>query len=45
LDELVFQPNVDETQIGVLVDEGVVTLTGILDSYSKNMLQERLFQK
>jgi len=35
LDELVFQPNVDETQIGVLVDEGIVTLTGIVDGYPK----------
>jgi osmotically-inducible protein OsmY len=45
LDELVFQPNVDETQIGVLVDEGVVTLTGIVDSYSKKYAARKAVSK
>jgi osmotically-inducible protein OsmY len=40
LDELAWQPNIDETQIGVIVDKGVVTLTGTVDSYSKKMTAE-----
>ncbi|MBJ2175673.1 BON domain-containing protein [Aureibaculum sp. A20] len=35
LDELIWQPSIDETQIGVVVKNGVVTLTGIVDSYMK----------
>lgn len=41
LDELAWQPNIDETQIGVIVDNGVVTLTGTVDSYSKKMTAEK----
>ncbi|WNH10638.1 BON domain-containing protein [Thalassobellus suaedae] len=41
LDELAWQPNIDETQIGVLVDNGVVTLTGTVDSYSKKVTAEK----
>ena len=41
LDELAWQPNVDETEIGVTVEKGVVTLTGTLDSYSKKMAAEK----
>jgi len=35
LDELMWQPNIDETQIGVIVEKGVVTLTGFVDAYAK----------
>ncbi|WP_179320092.1 BON domain-containing protein [Winogradskyella helgolandensis] len=35
LDELQWQPNIDETQIGVIVKNGVVTLSGTVDSYVK----------
>lgn len=35
LDELMWQPNIDETQIGVIVEKGVVTLTGFVDTYVK----------
>ena len=35
LDELVFQPNIEETQIGVIVEDGVVTLSGVVNEYSK----------
>ncbi len=35
LDELVFHPNIDETQIGVIVEDGVVTLSGVVNEYSK----------
>lgn len=41
LAELAWQPNIDETQIGVLVDKGVVTLTGTVDSYSKKITAEK----
>ena len=41
LDELAWQPNIDETEIGVIVDKGVVTLTGTLDSYAKKMAAEK----
>jgi len=41
LDELAWQPNIDETEIGVVVDKGVVTLTGTLDSYAKKMAAEK----
>jgi len=35
LDELMWQPNIDETQIGVIVEKGVVALTGFVDTYVK----------
>ncbi len=41
LDELVFLPNIDETQIGVIVEDGVVTLTGFVDAFPKKMAAEK----
>ena len=41
LDELVFQPNIDETQIGVIVEDGIVTLTGFVNDYPKKIAAER----
>tara|TARA_R110002049_G_scaffold238762_1_gene411838 strand:+ start:5514 stop:6137 length:624 start_codon:yes stop_codon:yes gene_type:complete len=41
LEELAWQPNIDETQIGVIVDKGVVTLTGTVDGYSKRITAEK----
>ncbi len=41
LDELAWQPNIDETEIGVIVDKGVVTLNGVVDSYSKKLNAEK----
>ncbi len=41
LDELAWQPNIDETEIGVIVKNGVVTLTGTVDSYAKKLAAER----
>ena len=35
LDELEWQPSIDETQIGVVVKNGIVTLSGTVDSYAK----------
>ncbi len=45
LDELVFQPNIDETQIGVIVEDGVVTLTGIVDDFYKKVAAEKAIKK
>lgn len=41
LDELVFMPNIDETQIGVIVEDGVVTLTGFVDAFHKKVAAEK----
>ena len=45
LDELKWQPNIDETQIGVVVDDGIVTLTGFVDTYSKKIAAEKAVKK
>ncbi len=37
LDELAWQPNIDETQIGVIVEDGVVILTGVVDEFIKKV--------
>lgn len=41
LDELEWQPNIDETQIGVIVKDGIVTLEGTVDSYTKKVAAEK----
>ena len=41
LDELAWQPNIDETEIGVIVEDGVVTLSGVVDSYAKKTAAEK----
>lgn len=41
IDELKFQPNVRETEIGVAVKEGVVTLSGFVDSFAQKLSAER----
>jgi len=41
LEELAWQPNIDETQIGVVVDNGVVTLSGTVNNYSKKITAEK----
>ena len=35
LEELAWDPHVDETEVGVEVDRGVVTLTGTVTSWAK----------
>lgn len=40
LAELAWQPNIKETEIGVTVENGVVTLSGTVDSYSKKIAAE-----
>ena len=42
LDELCFEPSINETDIGVLVKNGVVTLTGHVDSYTQKLAAERV---
>jgi len=41
LDELAWQPNIDETQIGVIVEDGVVTLTGFVNDFPKKVAAEK----
>jgi len=41
LDELTWEPRVQPHEIGVTVAEGVVTLTGRVDSYAKKWAAER----
>ncbi|WP_282049552.1 BON domain-containing protein [Maribacter aquivivus] len=40
-DELSWEPSIDETKIGVAVDEGIVTLSGEVDSFSKKLAAEK----
>ncbi len=39
--ELAWQRNIDENEIGVIVEDGVVTLSGVVDSYTKKMAAEK----
>ena len=41
LDELAWQPNIDETKIGVIVEDGIVTLNGVVDNYTKKVAAEK----
>jgi len=41
LEELAWQPNINETQVGVTVSNGIVTLSGTVDSYTKKMAAEK----
>ena len=45
LEELKWQPDIDETQIGVIVEDGIVTLSGTLDSFAKKLAAERAVKK
>ncbi|WP_178985559.1 BON domain-containing protein [Winogradskyella helgolandensis] len=45
LEELEWQPNVDETQIGVVVENGTVMLTGVLDDYHKKVAAEEAVKR
>ena len=35
LEELAWDPHVDDTEVGIEVDDGVVTLTGTVTSWAK----------
>jgi len=41
LDELEFEPAIDAAHIGVLVEGGVVTLTGYIHSYAERAIAEQ----
>lgn len=41
LEELRYQPNIDETQIGVIVEDGVVTLSGVVNEYYKKAIANK----
>ncbi len=41
LKELAWQSGVDKTQIGVIVKDGIVTLTGVVDAYTKKIGAEK----
>lgn len=41
LDELAFEPSLDEAGIGIAVNDGVVTLTGHVKNYAEKMAAER----
>ncbi len=45
LEELKWQPDIDQTQIGVIVEDGIVTLTGTLDSFAKKLAAEKAVKK
>ena len=41
MDELMFEPSIDEAGIGVAVNDGVVTLTGHVKNFAEKMAAER----
>lgn len=45
LDEFVWDPEVEAAEVGVEVDDGVVTLTGTVDSYAVKLAAERAAQR
>ena len=45
LDEFLWDPEVEPTEIGVQVDDGVVTLTGTIDRYVTKLAAERAVQR
>ena len=45
LEELTWQPNIDQTQIGVIVENGTVMLTGVVDDYHKKMAAEKAVKR
>lgn len=45
MDELKWEPSVNEADIGVIVRDGIVTLTGTVDSYAEKSAAERATQR
>lgn len=45
MDELVFEPSIDHSQIGVAAKNGVVTLTGFVKSYAEKVAAERALRR
>src|SRR6185369_2470604 len=45
LDELKFEPSIRETELGVAVKDGVVTLTGFVQNYAEKFSAERTAER
>src|SRR5262245_46522214 len=45
IDELEFEPRIDAANIGVAVENGIVTLTGHVSSYMQKVTAERAVQR
>ena len=45
IDQLAWESDIDDRQIGVAVENGVVTLSGIVDSYTTKMAAEKATKK
>ena len=45
MDELTWEPSVSEREIGVAVKDGVVTLTGFVQSYAEKFAAERAVER
>ena len=45
LDELEFEPSINAANIGVAVENGVVTLTGHVGNYAEKVAAERVVQR
>jgi len=45
LEELKFEPSIRETELGVAAKDGVVTLTGFVDSYAEKFAAERTAER
>lgn len=45
LEELKFEPSIRETEIGVAAKDGVVTLSGVVDSYAEKFTAERTAER
>lgn len=45
LDELDFEPSIDANDIGVAVEDGIVTLSGHVPSYSQKLIVERVVSR
>ena len=45
LESLKWDPDIDDAQIGVIVENGTVTLTGFVDDFQKRVAAERLVKK
>ncbi len=44
-DELLWEPRLDSAEIGVIVKDGIVTLTGFIDSHAKKLAAERAAER
>ena len=45
IDQLAWEPDIDDRQIGVAVENGVVTLSGVVNNYTSKMAAEKAAKK